>query len=642
MQNPTGLFIVLEGSDGSGKTTQFEALKKRLAEAGHEVEVFDFPRYDQPSSYFISKYLNGDYGPANSVSPYTASLFYALDRYEAAPQIRKALAAGKIVLSNRYVGSNMAHQGSKFNDDVEKRSFFIWEDSIEYQLLNIPRPTINLYLRVPAEVSYQLISQKKPRNYTANTHDQHEADLDHLKAAVETYDLLCQLFPRDFQAIDCALDGELLSIETVSLKLWDQLSPLLPDIEPQPMPPAEVSSPIASQEVVVDLHASPATTSSYTWTIPKLSYLAAIEIKTRLPELKISDRSWTGAGSDYAYYTPQSLSTESVSNFQSALRAMAKNHRALHQEVYNRLISKSKNGSLSSTEAVKKSTKILRDVTPLSACTSARLLIPKDLAPDVLKKLSFIQNEEVAELTRVLADELGRLWPEISSSASEITEQQSMPEAISSIIEKLTREMVPQKSNGGGQSLKLIDVQPRNEFDLIADELSRYSRLSRQDILAQIDRWNYQQKIDALSSTLSKSGDLLERATYRVDYSGSWPTYIQILKLNLMADIERQLASPVAGYDIPSFIEAEILEDDFNELFKQSQAIYKLMQTEHDGRTLEYALLMGHHLHWQISLSATDIKVALGNTELAPLAKRLVKLVESVHPTVAARLGQPT
>src|SRR3954463_14488919 len=112
MQNPQGIFLVLEGSDGSGKTTQFELLKNRLIDEGHEVEVFDFPRYDKPSSYFVTRYLNGQYGPASKVNPYTASLFYALDRFEAAPEIRKALSAGKIVLSNRYVGSNMAHQGS--------------------------------------------------------------------------------------------------------------------------------------------------------------------------------------------------------------------------------------------------------------------------------------------------------------------------------------------------------------------------------------------------------------------------------------------------------------------------------------------------------------------------------------------------
>src|SRR3990167_2931232 len=125
MQNHLGVFIVLEGADGSGKTTQFKLLAERLRAVGHDVAVFDFPRYDEPSSYFVKRYLNGDYGPASEVSPYTASLFYALDRFEAAPAIKQALAAGQIVLSNRYVGSNMAHQGSKFGTLAEQRKYFL-------------------------------------------------------------------------------------------------------------------------------------------------------------------------------------------------------------------------------------------------------------------------------------------------------------------------------------------------------------------------------------------------------------------------------------------------------------------------------------------------------------------------------------
>ncbi|HVX58388.1 MAG TPA: thymidylate kinase, partial [Candidatus Saccharimonadales bacterium] len=224
----TGTFIVIEGSDGSGKGTQFRLLKERLAAVGYDVEVFDFPQYDQDSSHFVKQYLNGHYGPAGSISPYTASLFYALDRYEAAPRIRKALEQGKIVLCNRYVGSNMAHQGGKFDDEVEQRSFFVWEDSLEYQLLGIPRPRLNIFLKVPAETAQELVAKKKARQYTKQSHDEHEADLEHLKKSVATYDLLCELFPNDFTKIDCVEDGELLSIPDVNNKIWDVVKPLLP------------------------------------------------------------------------------------------------------------------------------------------------------------------------------------------------------------------------------------------------------------------------------------------------------------------------------------------------------------------------------------------------------------------------------
>src|SRR3990167_2182385 len=117
-----GIFLAIEGTDGSGKGTQTKLLAERLKNEGFEVAEFDFPRYSEPSSHFIQEYLNGVYGTSEEVGPYTGSLFFALDRYEAAPQIRKALSEGKVVLANRFTGSNMAHQGTKFVHAEERRS----------------------------------------------------------------------------------------------------------------------------------------------------------------------------------------------------------------------------------------------------------------------------------------------------------------------------------------------------------------------------------------------------------------------------------------------------------------------------------------------------------------------------------------
>src|SRR5579862_8732105 len=205
-----GLFIVIEGSDGSGKSTQFNLLRERLKATGYAVAEFDFPRYGQDSSYFVRQYLKGAYGPAGSISPYTASLFYALDRFEASRDIEKALAEGKIVMADRYVGSNMAHQGSKFDDPVEQRGFFVWEDNLEFQLLKIPRPDISFFLRVPAKVSKRLLEERAAK--TGKELDGHERDTSHLKKALATYDVLSRLFPKDFRAIDCAKDGQLLGV----------------------------------------------------------------------------------------------------------------------------------------------------------------------------------------------------------------------------------------------------------------------------------------------------------------------------------------------------------------------------------------------------------------------------------------------
>lgn len=226
-----GAFFVVEGTDGSGKGTQCGILAERLEKEGYDVAVFDFPQYDQSSSYFVTQYLNGRYGDADNVGPYVGSLFYALDRYEASFGIREALDAGKIVLANRFTSSNMGHQGTKFDNDAERKGFYIWLDNLEFEMLSIPRPDKHFVLRVPADIAQSLVDKKDRRGYTDKKRDVHEADLRHLERSVEVYDELCQLFPRDFQRLDCVRGGEIMPIDKIAKLLWESIHPLLPTIQ---------------------------------------------------------------------------------------------------------------------------------------------------------------------------------------------------------------------------------------------------------------------------------------------------------------------------------------------------------------------------------------------------------------------------
>jgi thymidylate kinase/thymidylate synthase ThyX len=227
-QSRPGFFVVIEGTDGSGKGTQFDLLVKKLRSDGYDVATFDFPRYEEPSSYFVKEYLNGSYGSVEEVGPYTASLFYALNRFDSAKDIQKALDEGKVVIANRYTGSNMAHQGSKFAHPEERRGYFIWLDNLEFEMLKIPRPDLNIVLRVPAAIAQGLVDQKPKRDYTDKKRDIHEADLNHLMRSVEVYDDLCRLFPKDFKQIDCVRSSTLLDVDTIHNLIWETVEPYLP------------------------------------------------------------------------------------------------------------------------------------------------------------------------------------------------------------------------------------------------------------------------------------------------------------------------------------------------------------------------------------------------------------------------------
>ena len=160
-----GKFIIIDGTDGSGKATQTKLLVERLKNEKHQVEMIDFPQYGQKSAGLVEEYLNGKYGSAQEVGPYRASIFYACDRYAASGQIKKWLTDGKIIICNRYVSSNMGHQAGKIADLKERDKFLEWLFELEYNLFGIPKPDVNILLFMPPEIGQELVDQKGHRDY---------------------------------------------------------------------------------------------------------------------------------------------------------------------------------------------------------------------------------------------------------------------------------------------------------------------------------------------------------------------------------------------------------------------------------------------------------------------------------------------
>jgi len=215
-----GKFIVLEGTDGSGKGTQFKLLAESLQKTGHLISSFDFPQYDKPSSYFVQQYLNGKYGSLDEIGPHAASLLFTLDRLDSRAAMNEALSSGRIVLSNRFVASNMAHQGSKISDPNKRKEFFRWVENSEFEIFRLPRPDLNIVLHMPAEVAQKLVMSKESRSYLSGKKaDIHESNLDYLKRTEQTYLEIARLFPSQFTLIECMDGSRLLSVEEIRAKV---------------------------------------------------------------------------------------------------------------------------------------------------------------------------------------------------------------------------------------------------------------------------------------------------------------------------------------------------------------------------------------------------------------------------------------
>ena len=220
-----GKFIVIEGTDGSGKGTQVKLLAEKLKSLDAPFEMTDFPQYGNPSSFFVEKYLRGEYGTAENVGAYTGSLFYALDRYDRSFDIKQWLAEGKHVISNRYVSANMGHQAGKIDDLKERDTYLEWLADLEYKMLGSPKPDATIFLFVPPEIGQQLVDQKATRQYTDKKRDIHEADLDHLKKASEAYLYVAKKF--GWITIECAPNEKMMSIEEVEKLIWKEVSEII-------------------------------------------------------------------------------------------------------------------------------------------------------------------------------------------------------------------------------------------------------------------------------------------------------------------------------------------------------------------------------------------------------------------------------
>ena len=212
-----GKLIVIEGTDGSGKSTQFKKLTERLQAEGLIFKTLVFPQYSEPSSALIRMYLGGEFGTKPSdVNAYAASAFYAVDRYAS---FKKDWGnwydQGGVIISDRYTTSNAVHQASK--ETPENRPEFLrWLYEFEYEKLGMPRPDLTIYLDVPTDFTEKMM---RSREASTNTKaDIHEKDMSYLATCREMGRTASQYY--GWKVIPCVRDDEMRSIEDIHQELY--------------------------------------------------------------------------------------------------------------------------------------------------------------------------------------------------------------------------------------------------------------------------------------------------------------------------------------------------------------------------------------------------------------------------------------
>ncbi len=219
-----GKLIVIEGTDGSGKSTQFKLLTERLVNEGVTFKRIVFPRYAEESSALIRMYLQGQFGTNPSdVSSYAASAFYAVDRYASYKQDwGKWYEEGGLILSDRYTTSNAVHQASK--EAPENRGEFLrWLYEFEYDRLGLPKPDLIIYLDVPTDFTEKLMRRREQDTNTKA--DIHEQDMAYLATCRESGRAAAAFY--GWSVIECVRDGAMRSIEDIHNEIFARVTKLL-------------------------------------------------------------------------------------------------------------------------------------------------------------------------------------------------------------------------------------------------------------------------------------------------------------------------------------------------------------------------------------------------------------------------------
>ena len=219
-----GKLFAIDGTDGSGKQTQFTKLCERLTAEGIDYKTISFPNYNSETSSLVKMYLSGEFGQnANDVSAYIASTFYAADRYATFKKegFFDYYNNGGIILADRYTTANMVHQAGKILDPVERKKFLDWLWDFEFNLYGLPIPTKVFFLNMPTDYAVKLIKDRENKFTHQAQKDIHERDENHL---LNSYNAACSLVNTyDWYEVKCVKDDEIRTIDDIHEEIYNEI-----------------------------------------------------------------------------------------------------------------------------------------------------------------------------------------------------------------------------------------------------------------------------------------------------------------------------------------------------------------------------------------------------------------------------------
>lgn len=612
-----GVFIALDGTDASVTEAQFRLLAARLREARHNVETFSFPQLDQPSSHFVREYLNGRYGTDEDVGPYTGSLLYALDMYQAASRIREAVKEGKIVLAHHYSASTMAEQGQKFLRPEERRGFFLWLEGLETRMFGLPRPAVSIVLRVPSADSPDILT--------------------------EAYDDLCQLFPKDYSRLDGARNGHVLPDETIHSLILAKITPLLPT-------PAHITAAGAHPDIQPETQEEPAPENdNEPFSRQGVMHITIEEVSSLLAADISSNHSITAVerpkdpGAKFAYYLPDELDDTTRSEYRLHLNRILEIHSEMSARLTEHLLTSSNNPEQVRLQVLD----LLSPSLPVAVTSTFDILGTENDMESLILQLRSSGTREAATTADRIITAARQNVPDAfrASDARQQHNSDGQPKHRSKVADLSSKHLAGTHSASDSANVTLVDIWPRNEFDLVPDMLYEHSTLPLADIRKSVSAWSYVQKVEVMQAYLGDKtnhgelpGRALEKARYSWDVQSDFGTLRNMQRMHVFDNVHWQPLTPRYGFDVSDIIDESGLTDDFEECFAISLKLHSLLQQARFAAQSPYATLHGHKLRMQVHFNARQAFQLFEQTGRKPGYQNLItqmqeKLAE-YHPLI--------